>query len=119
VETTAAMAAAALGERRRRRTKNHERKNCNENYRQGLFHFSPSNPTTRDYLAGTNLRWGTCVGSPPTAPSYTRAALRATLLPTQTATAQGRCAELRRGQPPLTFSAVLPEAVRSSGEQRS
>jgi hypothetical protein len=57
METTAAM-AAALGECRRRRTKNHERKNCNENYRQGLFHFSPSNPTTRDRRAGTNFRRG-------------------------------------------------------------
>jgi len=59
---SATMAAAALGECRRRHTKNHERNNCNEkcgcneNYRQGLLHFSPSNPTTRDCLAGTNFR---------------------------------------------------------------
>ncbi len=87
MESTTAMAAAALGECRRRRTKNDERKSCNENYRQGLLHFSPSNPTTRDGLAGTTFRRGHLRGSPPTAPSYTRAALRAnappnTLLPT-------------------------------------
>src|SRR6266478_3516393 len=58
MESSAAMAAATLGERRRGHTKKHERKNCNENYRQGLFHFSPSNPTTRDCLAGTNFRRG-------------------------------------------------------------
>jgi hypothetical protein len=79
--STTAMAAAALGECRRRRTKNHERKNCNKNYRQGLLHFSPSNPTTRDYLAGTTFRRGHLRGSPPTAPSYTRAALRANAPP--------------------------------------
>jgi hypothetical protein len=50
--STAAMAAATLSERRRRHTKNHEHKNCNENYRQDLLHFSPSNPTNRDCLAG-------------------------------------------------------------------
>jgi hypothetical protein len=54
--STATTMAAALGECRRRRTKNHERKNCNENYRQGLLHFSPSDPTTRDGRAGTNFR---------------------------------------------------------------
>jgi hypothetical protein len=55
MESTSAM-AAALGECRRRHTKNHEPKNCNENYRQDLLHFSPSNPTTRDHRAGTNFR---------------------------------------------------------------
>jgi hypothetical protein len=66
VETTSTMEAAAsamgstaaLGECRRRRTKNYERNNRNENYRQDLLHFSPSNPTTRDYLAGTSFRRG-------------------------------------------------------------
>jgi hypothetical protein len=58
MESTAAMAATALSECRRRRTKNHERKNGNENYRQGLLHFSPSDPTTRDHRAGTNFRRG-------------------------------------------------------------
>jgi hypothetical protein len=48
MESTAPMAAAALGDCRRGHTKNHERKECNENYRQGLLHFSPSDPTTRD-----------------------------------------------------------------------
>jgi hypothetical protein len=40
MESTSAMAAAALGDCRRGHTKNHERKNCNENYRQGLLHFT-------------------------------------------------------------------------------
>jgi hypothetical protein len=57
--TATTMATAALGECRRGHTKNHERKNCcNENYRQGLLHLSPSNSTTRDRRAGTNFRWG-------------------------------------------------------------
>jgi hypothetical protein len=62
--STAAMAAAGPSECRRGHTKNHERKNCNqkyrcdENYRQGFLHFSPSNLTTRDCLAGTNFRRG-------------------------------------------------------------
>ena len=58
VESSASMAAAALSECRRGRTKNHERRNCNENYWQGLLHFSPSDPTTRDRRAGTNFRRG-------------------------------------------------------------
>jgi len=56
--STAAMAAAAPGECQRRRTKNHERKNCKENYRQDLLHFSPSKPTARDCPTGTNFRRG-------------------------------------------------------------
>jgi hypothetical protein len=56
--STAAMAAATLSERQRGHTKNHKGKNCNENYRQDLLHFRPSNSTTQDCLAGTNFRRG-------------------------------------------------------------
>jgi hypothetical protein len=62
--STPTMAAATLSERRRGRSKKHERNNrneyCgrNENYRQDLLHFSPSNPTTRDCRTGTNFRRG-------------------------------------------------------------
>jgi hypothetical protein len=122
-----AMAAAALGKCRRRRTKNHERKNCNENYRQGLLHFSPSNPTTRDCLAGTNfrrrhLRWQ---------PTY-RSILHprrasSTLLPTQTATREslfvlrrplGRHLEIRFPNPTNFLSFFLATRHFLTGSRR-
>jgi hypothetical protein len=88
MESAASMAAAALSERRRGHTKNHERNNCNENYgcnenyRQGFLHFSPSNPTTRDCRAGTNFRRGHLRWQPTYRPILHPRRARANRLPT-------------------------------------
>jgi hypothetical protein len=96
VESTAAMAAATLSERRRGHTKKHERKNCNENYRQGLLHFSPSNPTHSGLPGRNKLPRGTLALAAHLPPHLTPAPrFEATLLPTQTATRKSLLVQCR------------------------
>src|SRR5260370_37515601 len=61
----------------------------------------------------------TCVGSPPTAPSYTRAAIRATLLPTQTATRESlfglRVARKKKADPSPPGGPLMTEFAHAGG----